>query len=138
MAKKLNIGCGKDYREGWINLDIDRNVKADVRHNLDKYPYPFKDKEFDVILASHIVEHLESPIRFFKEMERVMKDKSELHVIVPHFTNPMAYTPVHKTFYSYKTVKHALTNLKVREIQILFTPKYRFMEIFAVKFPVFY
>jgi len=32
---KLNIGCGKDYREGWINLDYDKDLKKDVSFNLN-------------------------------------------------------------------------------------------------------
>ncbi len=26
---KIHIGCGNDYRAGWINIDIDTNLKAD-------------------------------------------------------------------------------------------------------------
>jgi len=28
--KKLNLGCGNDYRKGWINVDFNKKVKADV------------------------------------------------------------------------------------------------------------
>ena len=76
MKKKLNLGCGNDYKEGWVNLEntdgyIDRKYKADVFHDLNKYPYPFKSNEFDLILASHLVEHLEDPLRFFKHRNSI-------------------------------------------------------------------
>ena len=31
---------------------------------------PFKDKSFDFIIAAHILEHLEKPGRFIKEIEK--------------------------------------------------------------------
>ena len=136
--KRLNLGCNKVYKEGWVNLDIDRNYKADVYHNLNIYPYPFKNKEFDYILASHIIEHLDDPARAIKEMRRILKDKGELCIIVPHYTNPMAYSPRHKTFYSYKTIVHICEGMKIKERKLVFTPKYKFMEWFARRFSVFY
>ena len=39
--KKLNIGCGKDYKDpklGWVNLDFNSDYKTDIRHNLNKFP----------------------------------------------------------------------------------------------------
>ena len=43
---KLNLGCGKNLLEGYINVDY-YNKKADVIHDLNKYPYP-------LIVLSHI------------------------------------------------------------------------------------
>src|SRR3989338_1380852 len=136
--KRLNIGCNKVYKEGWVNLDIDRSYKADVYHDLNKYPYPFKNREFGYILASHIIEHLDNPSKAVKELKRILRDDGELCIIVPHYTNPMAYSPRHKAFYSYKTIVHICKGMKIKERKLVFTPKYRFMEWFAWKFPVFY
>ncbi|MBI2654841.1 class I SAM-dependent methyltransferase [Candidatus Woesearchaeota archaeon] len=143
MKKKLNLGCGNDYKEGWVNLEnkgeyIDRKYKADKFHDLNKYPYPFKSNEFDLILASHLVEHLEDPLRFFKECRRILSANGELTVVVPHYTNPMAYTPLHKTYWSYKSMRHAANGLRLKEVKLKFTPKYKLIELIAGKFPVFY
>jgi len=35
---KLNLGCRNNYREGWINAEIDRDCKADTYFDLNKYP----------------------------------------------------------------------------------------------------
>jgi SAM-dependent methyltransferase len=54
--KKLNLGSGLDYREGWVNVDCNKEVKADVyalAHEL-----PFENEEFDYVLASHVLEHI--------------------------------------------------------------------------------
>ena len=143
MRKKLNLGCGNDYREGWVNLEntggyIEKKYKADVVHDLNKYPYPFKSNEFDAILASHLVEHLDDPLRFFKECRRILSANGELTVIVPHYTNPMAYTPLHKTYWSYKSMKHVANGLRIKEVKLKFTPKYKLIEWIARRFPVFY
>ena len=143
MKKKLNLGCGSDYKNGWVNLEdtgeyIDVKYKADIFHNLNKYPYPFKTNEFDLIMASHVAEHLDDPIKFFKECRRILSEDGKLIVIVPHFTNSMAYTPLHKTYSIYKSMRHAASGLKLKEVKLNFTPKYKFIEWVARRFPVFY
>ena len=35
---KLNLGCGEDYRKGWINLDSRDNIRKDIKWNLNKFP----------------------------------------------------------------------------------------------------
>lgn len=35
---KLNIGCGRDYREGWFNIDISPDVRADMRLDIRTQP----------------------------------------------------------------------------------------------------
>lgn len=135
---KLNLGCNRDYRKGWVNVDIDKAHKAEVYHDLDKYPYPFKKDSADFIEASHIVEHLKDPFRFMKEMHTILKKDGKLRITVPHYTNPMAYTPQHRWFFSYKTIKHMANDFDIVKLELTFTPMYTFMGIFARWFPVVY
>jgi ubiquinone/menaquinone biosynthesis C-methylase UbiE len=44
-----------------------------IEWDLNKYPLPFKDKEFDFVICSHIVEHLQNPKRFCEEIQRIGK-----------------------------------------------------------------
>lgn len=44
-----------------------------VRWDLNRYPYPFKDKEFDFVITGHIAEHLEDPSKFCLEIQRIGK-----------------------------------------------------------------
>jgi len=44
--KKLHLGCGKIIKEGYVNLDIQKLPGVDVIHDLNKFPYPFKDNSF--------------------------------------------------------------------------------------------
>ena len=67
---KLNIGCMDDYKEGWINLDYNKNIKADVYHNLNNIKYPFDDNMFDEVLASMVLEHVDDVKKVIMELHR--------------------------------------------------------------------
>lgn len=44
-----------------------------IEWDLNKYPYPFKDKEFDFVICAHIAEHIEDPLKFTAELQRIGK-----------------------------------------------------------------
>ena len=76
----LNISCGKTDGGG-INTDIKKH--ADVPNFMlvkDIYNLPFKDKQFEWVLSSHTIEHVEYPEKFFKELKRVGKN---VVIVVP-------------------------------------------------------
>ena len=41
-SMKLNLGCGKDIRHGYVNLDI-VNYGGNQIHDINAFPYPFED-----------------------------------------------------------------------------------------------
>ncbi len=86
--KRLNVGCGRDIRKGWINLDMITYPGIDIIHNLNKYPYPFKNNTFDRIWASQIIEHLDDPYNFVKELWRIAKPGAEINIGTVHFSAP--------------------------------------------------
>ena len=47
---------------------------------------PFKDKEFDFVVACHIAEHMTDPDKFFKELARISK-RGYIEVPTPFFDN---------------------------------------------------
>src|SRR3990172_1316401 len=83
---KLNLGCGLDIRKGWVNLDAIKTKGVDVIHNLNKYPYPFKDDTFDEIFASHIIEHLPDTVSFIKEIWRISKPNAKIIIKTDHYS----------------------------------------------------
>ena len=83
---KLNLGCGERKKAGYVNLDWQEAVRPDVVHDLNKLPYPFRDAAFDVIEASHVIEHLDRPFAVMKELHRLLKPGGQLQVRVPHFS----------------------------------------------------
>ena len=84
---KLSLGCGNEPQpkeKGWINLDINMQPGVDVVHNLEVYPYPFKDNTFDYILAEFIIEHLNDFSKVLKELHRILKPEGVVEISVPY------------------------------------------------------
>jgi len=131
MLKKLNLGCDKNYKEGYINLDINKNVKTDIIHNLNIFPYPFEDNYFDEIYCSHILEHVKNFLGCLKELERILKKGGILHIIVPHFSDGIGYGDIeHKRFFGYKTFKSIVHKGRSSEYDysfVILENKYNFL-----------
>ena len=85
---KLNLGCGSKILPGWTNLDKFETYKPDIVHDLEVFPYPFKDNSVDEIILSHVLEHLGQVPDVFnkiiKEFYRICKNDALLHISVPH------------------------------------------------------
>jgi len=47
---KLNLGCGTDIWEGYLNVDIVPFQGVDMVWDLNETPLPFKDDSFSEIL----------------------------------------------------------------------------------------
>jgi SAM-dependent methyltransferase len=76
---KLNLGCGNVIKEGYINLDL-YNEKADIKHDLNIFPYPFKDNTFDEILSEGCIEELDNFRKVIEEIYRILKPNGILKV----------------------------------------------------------
>ncbi len=100
LEKKLNLGCGYDIREGWVNLDMYKNKGVDVAHDLNHYPYPFKKNYFDLIFSWNSLEHLKDADKGIRELHRILKPGGLLIVHVPYFNAAAAYKPTHFSFFS--------------------------------------
>lgn len=80
---KLNLGCGPDIREGWLNADIRRVKNVDVVHDARSLPYP--DESMDYILASDLIEHFpkKETESLLQEWKRVLKKGGGLEIRTP-------------------------------------------------------
>jgi len=94
-AKRLNLGCGQFPLAGYLNVDISPAAPADLRLDLDQIPYPFPDRQFDEIVASHLLEHLRDPFAAMREWHRLLRPGGRLEVRVPHFSRGFTH-PDHK------------------------------------------
>ncbi|MQL52258.1 methyltransferase domain-containing protein [Desulfofundulus thermobenzoicus] len=71
--KILDLGCGPNKLPGAIGVDIRPGPVVDVVHDLNVYPWPFADNEFDLVYASHVLEHLDDVVRAVEEIHRITK-----------------------------------------------------------------
>jgi predicted SAM-dependent methyltransferase len=101
--KKLNLGCGSDIRQGWINLDIADIEGVNIVHDLNKLPLPFEGEEFDYILCKDVLEHLDY-VPLLRDLHRILKRGGVLEISVPHFTSQDNYIdPTHRRMFSFQT-----------------------------------
>lgn len=79
---KLNLGCGSDIREGYVNCDL-YNDKADQK--FDSAKLPFHDNSVDEIMAYHIIEHFpySKAMNTLGEWYRALKPGGRLHIETP-------------------------------------------------------
>ena|SRR3989344_3100222 len=132
--RALNLGCGLDIKSStdkieWVNLDVLKGQGINVVHNLDKFPYPFKDNEFSLIYTSHVLEHVSDLVKVMAELKRICKDKAKIIIRVPHFSCGVSYRdPTHKRLFSYFTFDYftddcfyGLPKFKILERKLNFT-----------------
>jgi SAM-dependent methyltransferase len=102
--KKLNLGCGQYAKQGYVNLDIVNLQGVDIVHNLNNYPYPFNDNEFDEIFCHHVLEHLDDIVKPLEEIWRITRNGARIIIEVPIFPGIGAVVdPTHKSFYTFGT-----------------------------------
>jgi len=142
--KKLNLGCGKDYKQGWINVDI-IHVKKDINYNLNKIPYPFKNNEFEEILLKMILEHIDKPLKVLKEVIRISKDDAKITIIVPHATSYANFTDIqHKTNFTETSFnqkfleEYELEQLRLEKIEFIFENKWKKLIPFKKYLKIFF
>lgn len=54
-APKLNLACGDDYREGYVNCDLRTDCRVDI--HCDVRQLPFASESVEEIVAQDILEH---------------------------------------------------------------------------------
>ena len=101
---KLNLGCGGDHLDGWVNADKYPEAHPDVVLDLETFPWPFAEDSVDEVLLKHVLEHVgrdsDTFLAIIKELYRICKDGAQVRVIVPHprhldfLTDPTHVRPI--------------------------------------------
>ena len=55
---RLNLGCGRRLREGWVNIDVNPKTNSDLCLDVTEDQWPFEDGSVERIVAYHLLEHL--------------------------------------------------------------------------------
>ena len=106
LGKKMLVeslpGLGLEVGSGICNFDSDKTqkiIRIDIQSAkgldilADAHFLPFKDKLFSNIYLFDVLHHLDCPLNFFLEANRVLKKGGKLIMIEP------GITPVSKVFY---------------------------------------
>ena len=101
---KLQIGCGYDNFEGYINVDIDPNSKADLICDANRLP--FDSNYFTEIYAHHSLEHFKDLKTIVEELARVSKNGCIWDIVVPYYTWGMnIINPYHHIYFNEDTFR---------------------------------
>lgn len=95
----LDVGCGsKKVTPDAVGIDVMPGSAAETIWNLNTYPWPLPSDHFDRVHMSHIIEHLEDPVRAMAEVHRVAQADAQVYVVTPHFSSHNSYVdPTHRT-----------------------------------------
>jgi predicted SAM-dependent methyltransferase len=120
---KLDLGCGKNPKEGFEGVDI-RGAVAKHRVDLFAFPWPFESNSVEELHASHFLEHV--PARevtksdlagadqhylgadmlfaLMDECYRILKPECWMHIVVPSGRSNRAFwDPTHRRFFMQET-----------------------------------
>jgi len=91
---KINLGCGTDYKLGWLNVDRFDAANPDLVFDLEKTPWPLKTDCAEFILMKRVLEHLGKDTNVFlaimRELYRIARPDALIEIHVPH--------PLHSDF----------------------------------------
>lgn len=74
----------KNYGCNYTTIDIDKN-KAMIEMDITRMDFP--DSAFDLIICSHVLEHVKDDIKALNELYRVLKPNAKCIIIVPFNIN---------------------------------------------------
>jgi len=107
---KLNLGCGFDKRDGWLNVDNFSECEPDKIVDIEQTPWDLPTNGFELVLMKHVLEHVGATFERFaavmRELYRITQPDGILEIHVPHFR--------HDTFWSDPTHVRAFTPLTFR------------------------
>ena len=106
-GKFLQIGCGKEHIDGYINMDISDFCEPDLQHDIRGGFPMFEDNQFEEVLANGILEMIhpnEEFVYVMNELWRIVKSGGLLVGQVPS-TDPhvMGLDPFDKRWFKEET-----------------------------------
>ncbi len=99
LLTRLNVGCGRNIRSGWLNLDVARLPGVDIVADLERCAevrLPLPDDTIEEFLLSHVVEHIQNVLPLMQELHRVAKPGARAVIRVPYGSSDDAFEdPTH-------------------------------------------
>jgi predicted SAM-dependent methyltransferase len=80
----VQIGCGPNPLDGWVNVDVARGPGIDVVWDL-RLGLPFADESCSAIFGEHVIEHMskEDAVKLLRECHRALAQGGVLRLSTP-------------------------------------------------------
>lgn len=105
--KILELGSGekpyfsKNPKDAIVHLDKFKLPHVEKVWDLEKIPLPFKDNEFDLVIANHTLEHIKNFFHLIDDVWRILKPNGIFIIRAPYFRSHTAFASVeHVNFFS--------------------------------------
>lgn len=103
---KLNLGCGGDYKQSYVNIDNNHKIKADIYADFIN-KIPAKSESVDEIYCKNLFEHIPNPLNFLIEIKRVLKKGGKAIIITSNASYFIYHFPRKKAYHdSYNLISH--------------------------------
>ena len=85
----IEVGSGAGFAKDFIKnknfklTDINNDDHLDFK-NIDAQNTKFNNESFNFVIASNMIHHVPFPIKFFKEMNRILKKNGKLIIFEPY------------------------------------------------------
>lgn len=100
MSLRLNVGCGRDLRPGFVNVD-ESPLHTGIRASADALPFP--NGSASEVLALHVLEHVPNLDATMREIARVLIPGGVLTATVPYGLWSL-FNPFHRRAFDERTM----------------------------------
>jgi 2-polyprenyl-3-methyl-5-hydroxy-6-metoxy-1,4-benzoquinol methylase len=143
-GRLLDVGTGYGFfpalmqARGWEVMGLEASVSG-ARYGRKRWGFPilaqpwekasFPEKEFNVVTALYVIEHLPDPLAFLKEVHRILRPGGMIVLRYPHTTpikdilsimrikNHLYHLPFHLSDFSPTSMRRALTKAGFAQIK---------------------
>jgi SAM-dependent methyltransferase len=104
---KLDIGCGRNKRAGFIGIDFVAGDGVDIVHDLTVFPWPIETNASDEIVMSDVIEHLPNTVATFNELHRIARRGCRVEITYPYWRSFGCYSdPTHIHYFNENLIEY--------------------------------
>ncbi len=98
---KLDIGCGRSKRAGFVGMDRQGVPGVDIVHDLNELPWPVEDNAAEEVVLANVLEHLPDTVGTLNELHRIAARGSRVEIEYPYWRSFGTYgDPTHVRYFN--------------------------------------
>ena len=84
---KINVGCGNDIREDYVNLDSAPLPGVDIVCDIRRFPWAAESDKYELVEMINVLEHVPDTIGTMEEVWRILADGGKAVIRVPYWNS---------------------------------------------------